>query len=235
MKPILIFRHIECEGPGYLADFLSRRALPYRIVCVDRGEPVPASPDQAAGLVFMGGPMSVNDDLPWISAELALIDRACASGVPVLGHCLGGQLIAKALGGQVRPSSAKEIGWHEVRRVDPAAAAAVPDLPRRFEAFHWHGETFSIPDGAARLMESDHCPNQAFIKDRALAMQFHIEITGSMVEEWSRLYSKEMQESAGGPAVQSADRLMDDLAAHVAALHRAADPLYRAWAANLPG
>ena len=109
MKPVAIFRHSPTEGPGYFATYLDSRDLPWRLVALDRGEPVPADPQDFSGLVFMGGPMSVNDDLPWIEPVLALIRGATAGGVPVLGHCLGGQLMSKALGGSVGRNRVKEI------------------------------------------------------------------------------------------------------------------------------
>ena len=112
MRPLTIFRHIACEGPAYLAEVLDHHAVPWRLVKIDAGEPVPDTLDDCSGLVFMGGPMSVNDPLPWIEQELALIRRAQAGNMPVLGHCLGGQLICKALGGTISANPVKEIGWH---------------------------------------------------------------------------------------------------------------------------
>ena len=148
MQPILVFRHAPHEGPGYLADYLDRRGLPHRLIRIDQGDPIPTSLDGAPGLVFMGGPMSVNDPLPWIPKATALIRQAVAANIPVLGHCLGGQLISKALGGVITKSPMKEIGWLPVQRVTgPVADDWLDDLPREFEVYHWHGETFSIPAG----------------------------------------------------------------------------------------
>ena len=101
MKPVAIFRHSPTEGPGYFATYLETHRLPWRLVAVDEGEKVPTRAGHFSGLVFMGGPMSVNDDLPWITPVLDLIRDGVASQVPVLGHCLGGQLMSKALGGSV--------------------------------------------------------------------------------------------------------------------------------------
>src|SRR3989338_10047944 len=101
MKPIAIFRHISNEGPGYLAEFLDERQIPWELIAIDAGDAVPHSAEAYSGLVFMGGPMSVNDALPWIPPVLALIRDAVAGDVPVLGHCLGGQLISRALGATV--------------------------------------------------------------------------------------------------------------------------------------
>lgn len=115
MRPVAIFRHTPTEGPGYFATFLEGHGIAWELIPVDAGAPVPASPEAYAGLCFMGGPMSVNDPLPWIDHTCALIRNAVAAGIPVLGHCLGGQLMAKALGGQVTPNPIKEIGWGTAR------------------------------------------------------------------------------------------------------------------------
>ena len=101
MKPVAIFRHSPSEGPGYLAPCLDRSRVPWQLIRVDAGDVLPGDVEPFSGLVFMGGPMSVNDDLPWIAPVLELIRSAVAKDVPVLGHCLGGQLMSKALGGTV--------------------------------------------------------------------------------------------------------------------------------------
>jgi len=229
MKPVLVFRHIECEGPGYLGEFLDARQVPYRVIRIDAGEAVPVRIDGVGGLVFMGGPMSVNDPLPWVAQELALIRRAGAEGIPVLGHCLGGQLIAKALGAEVSANAVKEIGWHEIACTDAAHTRPGGRLPARFEGFHWHGETFALPRGADLLMQSTHCRHQAFLKDRALALQFHVEVTGAMVHGWCAEYRAELAQCAGRPAVQSAEQMMERLAERIRELHRVADAVYDLW------
>ena len=124
MKPVAIFRHSPTEGPGYFATFLAQQNIPLDLIEIDAGEPAPTDISAYSGLVFMGGPMSVNDDLPWIASELSLIREAVRLDIPALGHCLGGQLIAKALGGSVTKNPVKEIGWGEVSVVDQAAARA---------------------------------------------------------------------------------------------------------------
>ncbi len=147
--------------------------------------------------------MSVNDDLPWIAAELALIRDAVERGVPVLGHCLGGQLLARALGATVGPNPVKEIGWGEVEVVDPDAAAAwLPGLST-FPAFHWHGETFTLPDGARPLLASAHCARQGFVLGPHLGLQCHVEMTSAMIEEWCRLGADELAAAAASPGVQT--------------------------------
>src|SRR5437867_6188778 len=124
MKPVAIFRHFVTEGPGYFATYLDRSGVPWKLIKLDQGEAVPLSSESFRGLVFMGGPMSVNDDLPWIRPVLDLIRDAVARDVPALGHCLGGQLMAKALGGHVAPAPVKEIGWGKVK-VEGAGESAV--------------------------------------------------------------------------------------------------------------
>jgi GMP synthase-like glutamine amidotransferase len=228
MKPLYIFRHVECEGPGYLATVLARHDIPWRLVAIDADAAVPGSIDGCAGLVFMGGPMSVNDPLPWIEAELALIRQAQAAGLPVLGHCLGGQLISRALGGAVTRNPVKEIGWHTVRRIDSAAARDwLGNAPDAMELFHWHGETFSIPAGAECILESAHCAHQAFVAGNTLALQCHVEMEAPMVGEWAARYRHELV--AHGPAVQSATQLTADLASRIRGAQQVADRLYTRW------
>lgn len=228
MKPLTIFRHVDCEGPGYLAAVLGQHAIPYRLVNIDLNEPPPRHLEETAGLVFMGGPMSVNDPLPWIEPELELIRQAHAAGMPVLGHCLGGQLISKALGGTVSANPVREIGWHPVHRCDtPAASEWLAGLPREFTLFHWHGETFSIPSGAELLLENDNCPHQAFACGNTLALQCHVEMTAPMVGEWAARYRSEIETPSG--TVQSAQAMSAGLHARIAAAQQVADVLYRRW------
>ena len=234
MRPLYLFRHIACEGPGYLAEVLERHAVPWQLVRIDAGDPVPADVDDCSGLVFMGGPMSVNDPLPWIEQELALIRMAHARGMPVLGHCLGGQLISKALGGTVSANPVREIGWHPVRRTaDPAAAHWLAGIADGTRLFHWHGETFSIPDGAALILENDHCAHQAFASGNTLALQCHVEMTAPMVRQWAALYAHELDDPT--PGVQTAAQMTASLEADIAASRQAADVLYRRWLEPLAG
>jgi GMP synthase-like glutamine amidotransferase len=228
MKPVRIFRHIASEGPGYFATVLERRDIPLQLIRVDQGDAIPPGVDDCAGLVFMGGTMSVNDDLPWIAEALALIRRAAQAGVPVLGHCLGGQLISKALGGVVRANAVQEFGWHAVQRVDkPVAHDWLGQLPSEFDVFHWHGETFSLPQDATLLLTSAHCAHQAFVWRNMLALQCHVEMTADMVLDWAVHSDHEM--AAPGTGVQSAQQMQQNLPSRVAALQCVADVLYERW------
>lgn len=233
MKPVAIFRHAASEGPGYLAEFLDRHGIRWQLIRIDAGDPLPASAHAFSGLVFMGGPMSVNDDLPWIAPALELIRDAVRKDVPVLGHCLGGQLMAKALGGEVTRNKVKEIGWGEVEVCDNAVAREWFGDLERFEAFHWHGETFSIPFGATRVLTNAHCVNQAFALGKHFGMQCHVEMTEELIRTWVRGGAAEIRKSAASPGVQEPREIERRLAQRVEALHRVADRIYGRWLEGL--
>lgn len=235
MKPIAIFRHAAAEGPGYLAEFLDERQIPWRLIAIDAGDAVPRSAEAYSGLVFMGGPMSVNDALPWIPPALALIRDAVAGDIPVLGHCLGGQLMSKALGGTVSRNPVKEIGWGEVAVADNDSARNWFGAVRNFQAFHWHGETFSLPPGAVHLLSSAHCANQAWAIGKHLALQCHVEMTAAMIVSWCEIGAEEILAAKGSPAVQSAGEMQRQMAGELPRLREVAARLYTRWIAGLPG
>jgi len=232
MKPVAIFRHSPTEGPGHFATYLDARRIPWVLLKMDEGDAVPATPAAYSGLCFMGGPMSVNDDLPWIPPVLALIRAAVAADVPVIGHCLGGQLLSRALGGTVSRNPVKEIGWGAVR---PEQGEAVHDWlggAGEFLSFHWHGETFTLPQGAVRLAGSDHCANQVFVIGKHLGMQCHVEITPEMIQTWCRDWEKE-QVAGAGPSVQTPEAMQAGMAAKADALHEVSERLYDRWIQGL--
>ncbi|MEO7143205.1 MAG: gamma-glutamyl-gamma-aminobutyrate hydrolase family protein [Bryobacteraceae bacterium] len=180
---VLAIRHVPFEHLGAIAGVLDRGQISYRYV--DAPESAPAL-DGVQGLIFMGGPMSANDDLPYIHTEMTLIQEAAARGIPVLGVCLGAQLIAKALGARVYRNPQKEIGWFPIEwtgatRRDPLFTGFVePET-----VFHWHGETFDLPEGAAWLASSAACRHQAFrAGENIYGLQFHVEATPEMIADW---------------------------------------------------
>jgi GMP synthase-like glutamine amidotransferase len=233
MKPIAIFRHNRTEGPGYFATFLQQHSIASRLIKVDEKESIPENVNDFAGLVFMGGAMSVNDDLPWIAKELRLIRAAVKEDIPVLGHCLGGQLIAKALGGVVTKNPVKEIGWGNVQvGRHPLARAWLGEL-EQFNSFHWHGEAFSIPPGATRIASSPYCENQMFALGKHLAMQCHVEMTQEMIATWCNGGAAEIAASPG-PAVQSPETIRTVAPQQVPELNRVAERIYRRWIEGLP-
>ena len=175
--------------------------------------------------------MSVNDALPWIAPALELIRTADAHDIPVIGHCLGGQLMSRAFGGQVTRNAVKEIGWGEVSSAGTPLAVEWLGNVERFEAFHWHGETFSIPPGATRILGNAHCANQAFLRGPHLGMQCHVEMTSTMIESWSRHWDAE-----GVPAsasVQAPAMMLEGMEARITAMRIVADRLYQRWCADL--
>lgn len=232
MKPVVIIRHVENEGPGYLADFLDHNGIPRELVRIDRRERLPDDVTGLSGLVFMGGPMSVNDGLPWIPQALALIRRALDTGVPVLGHCLGGQLIAKALGAAVTRNPAPEFGWLPVNTVNDGAERDWLDrVPAEFTAFHWHGEAFELPAGATRILASEHCANQGFVIGNTLALQCHIEMTADMVRDWLRTAGDTLPPPSA--SVQRPSAMLEGLDENIRRMQAVADRLYARWTRGL--
>jgi len=238
MKPVAIFRHNAIEGPGYFATFLEAHRIPWTLVAIDRGEAVPADAGAFSGLAFMGGPMSVNDPLPWIDAECALIRDAVARGVPVIGHCLGGQLLSRALGGAVTRNPVKEIGWSTVHAEAGETTAHWLGTPGDGAAvdgsavvFQWHGETFSLPPGSVRLLGNAACANQMFALGPHLGMQCHVEMSEAMIARWCDNW---LEEVAGlgdklPASVQTPAAMLAEAPARLVAMGRLADRLYARW------
>jgi len=187
-KPWVVLQHVPYEGPGAIGPAVSDAGAELSVLRLDRGERVPgrdAVPGMT-GLVVMGGPMGVDDDLPWLEAERALVRCAVRAELPVLGVCLGAQQLAAALGGTVTKGPVPECGVGEVHLTseaigDPLFGPAPSPLP----CVHWHGDTFSLPEGAVRLAGNEAYENQAFrFGRRAYGLQFHVEVTGSLAAHW---------------------------------------------------
>lgn len=234
MKPIAIFQHTEVGAPGSVLPILEALGRDVRVVRVVDGEQVPAETSAFGGLVFLGGYMGVHDDLPWIASELALIRDADARGLPVAGHCLGSQLVALALGGQVHRHTRPEIGWNEISLPDDPTAREWwgPYAGRTVQTFQWHGETFVPPSGAHPLARATHCENQAFVlRDRHLMLQSHLEMTPELVElSLARNGAQLLREhAAGNPAVTSMDETRRSLPERTAAMAAVLHQLYSRW------
>lgn len=233
MKPIAVFRHSPGEGPGYFATFLENQGIPWELIAIDAAVPPPPTSEAYSGLCFMGGPMSVNDDLPWIPPVLDLIRDADRRGIPIIGHCLGGQLMSKAFGGTVSRNPVKEIGWGQVTKfASPQADDWLGDIAG-FLSFHWHGETFSIPDGATRILHSEWCDNQAFVRGPHLGMQCHVEMTPTMIESWCHSGNEEIAGVANQASVQQPAAMQQDMENRIRNLRVAADRLYTRWIRGL--
>jgi GMP synthase (glutamine-hydrolysing) len=188
-KTWTVLQHVAFEGPGALGQAITASGAPLSLVRLDLGQPVPppAGLSTMAGLVVMGGPMSVHDDLAWLEPERTLLRAAVEAGLPVLGVCLGAQQLAAALGAEVTRGPAPEVGVGEVHLTtdalaDPVLGPAHSPLP----CVHWHGDTFTLPRGARRLAGNEAYENQAFaVGERAYGFQFHVEVTGSLVAHWA--------------------------------------------------
>lgn len=233
MKPVVVFRHAQCEGAGYLGVFLDQQAIPWCEVRIDLGEKIPTSVNEYSGLVFMGGPMSVNDDLPWIPQAIDLILKAFNEDIPVIGHCLGGQLMSKALGAEVTKNPVEEIGWGPVNVHENTDAKKWFGQTKQFLSFHWHGETFSLPEGATHLLSSQYCLNQAYAFGKHLAMQCHVEMTGDMVKKWYQCWASQVEASSSSPAVQSKQEMLENLSERISMLNQQAHALYGQWIKGL--
>lgn len=179
--------------------------------------------------------MSVNDPLPWIEPVCALIRDAVEKSIPVIGHCLGGQLISKALGGSVVRNPTKEIGWGRVCGEDH-------DLARHWlgqhagksaTVFQWHGETFTLPTGATRLFSSAHCANQMFALGPHLAMQCHVEMTPEMIATWCSQWADEAAAVADHPGVQTPAQMTGQIDEHLSTMRTLSEQLYSVWIAGL--
>jgi GMP synthase (glutamine-hydrolysing) len=188
MKPILALRHVRHEGLGSLEEILRERGLVYQVLDLPDDAPRTFQPGQLGGLVVLGGPMNVDEvgRYPFLADEVEWIRQAVAARLPVLGICLGSQLLAKALGARVYPNRIKEIGWYPINwtaeAADDALFAGCAVSPH---VFQWHGDTFDLPRGATLLATSALCRHQAFrFGDCAYGLQFHIEVTASIIADW---------------------------------------------------
>lgn len=197
MSKVLVVQHTAPETLGTIVDPLEPKGVSFEYIRVFQDEPVPKALDGALGLIVMGGPMGVRDQgkFPYLRDEMRLIEQALKENKPVLGVCLGSQLLAGILGGRVTAAK-KEIGWQTVRlsphaQQDPLWAG----IPASFMAFHWHGDVFELPSGAISLASSDATQHQAFRHGtKAYGMLFHLEMTENMIREMIRTFSEELLE-----------------------------------------
>lgn len=199
-------QHVPFEGLGSIEGWLSRAGYAITVSRLFESPTLPR-PDDVDLLIAMGGPMSVNDeaDLPWLVDEKTLVRACIQRGTPVLGVCLGAQLIASALGARVYRNREKEIGWFPIHAVPPTTSGAFA-FPESIDVFHWHGETFALPPGAVPLARSAVCEHQAFQVGRTtIGLQFHLETTPESAAEIVQHCADEL---VPAPYIQSREQML---------------------------
>jgi GMP synthase (glutamine-hydrolysing) len=234
MKPVLILQHMGSDSPAYLASWLQAQGLPFDLRHGYRGEALPENLRDHSALALLGGEMSANDALPMLRQAEVLIRDGIAHNVPVLGHCLGGQLMARALGARVVSSPAPEVGWHRLQFAPLAAAREWFGPADSAQVFQWHYDSFELPAGATLLASSPACLRQAFAIGTPacthLAMQFHVELDEAKLLRWSAEADPEyLAAQARWPSVHSAQRMCEGRAEKLRAQQRLADAIYTRW------
>ena len=229
---VLILQHAACEHAGNIAAALRRANRRSAIIELFAGQSVPDGIDSYTGLIVMGGPMSVYEaeEFPFIRDELGLITQALQRNKPILGVCLGSQMLAAALGAKVYPGVKKEIGWYEVSRLPGAGGDALFDaLPDSFMAMHWHGDIFNLPAGAVPLLRSDLTPVQAFrFGSNAYGLLCHLELTYPQIDRMAQEFDVELEQAG----IAGHD-ILRQWPAFGASLERLGGELFSRWVALL--
>jgi GMP synthase (glutamine-hydrolysing) len=230
MAKIYVLQHHPVENLGTIADALEGAALAWQYVRIHEGHAVPADMKGAGGLVVMGGPMGVyqTDKYPWLRDEMRLIEQAVKEDIPVLGVCLGSQIVAAALGAKVAKNPAgKEIGWHRVTISDAAKEDRLfRGVAATITPFHWHGDTFELPAGAVSLASSDKTPCQAFrYGNSTYGLQFHIEVTQESVAAMAAERPRDLEREK-----ISAAEMIGATAGHLPQLELLSDAIFGRWA-----
>ncbi len=224
---MLCIKHIGFEGPGAIAQWAQQNGHELDIAPLYHDHHLP-SPEGYDAILIMGGPMNVyeEDKYPWLAKEKSYIRGAIASGKHVLGVCLGAQLIAVSMGAKITANENKEIGWFPINRTEDCPTTF--SMPKTLKVFHWHGDTFEIPQGAHRIASSDACFNQGFVHhSKVLALQCHLEMTP---ESLTLLATSCSNELVHAPYIQNMERLQREPAETYQLMHQALYALLDAWA-----
>jgi GMP synthase (glutamine-hydrolysing) len=229
MSRILVFQHVAAEPLGTLDPLIRRRGHRIRFVNFERQPDAQPSMDRYNGLIVLGGPMNVEEQArrPHLRTELEVIDQALAQGKPVLGICLGAQLLAHALGAAIVRNPQSEIGWYDLETNPHGLSDPVlSGLGRRSEVFQWHSRTFELPHGATHLASTTTCTNQAFrYASNAYGFQFHLEMDQAMIERWVGLPHYHAELVAAGLA-QDANAIRARTPAAMVGMSAAADVVF---------
>ena len=233
MKPVLILQHQTPEHPAYLITWLKQHDIPYELFNAGAGEHFPASIEPYSALAVMGGGMSSNDQLLSNRQAEILILQAMRLDRPVIGHCLGGQLMTRAMGGTIGTSPEPEIGWQPIEYAnDPLVEHWFGTDPAP-TVIQWHYEAFTIPAGAIRLAFSNACPNQAWAMGNNLAMQFHIEMDSAKAQEWANDEDPKWASArAQYNTVQDSQAILEGIEPHLTQHQATADHIYTTWLAT---
>lgn len=225
MSRVLVLQHIECEDLGGMEKSLEDNGIKYNYIPLYAGAKIPQKIEDYSGIIILGGPMNVYEEkkYPFLIEEDKLIKKALKKDLPILGICLGGQLIAKASGAKVLTGHRKEIGWFNVQLTEEGTKDPLfSGLPKKFKVFQWHSDTFNIPSNAKKLASSEIFPNQAFRLGKSYGIQFHIEVMDSTIYNWLEEYEKETEELE----YVDPQKIRRDTRKHIKELYRLADKVY---------
>ena len=232
MPTVCVIQHIEVETPGLIAKALTAAGCQIKTILSHTGQPVPKNMTGLDGLVVMGGPPSVyeQDKFPYLRDELRLIESALAANKPILGVCLGSQLLAAALGARVYPGRQKEIGWYPVTLTDDARQdVLLGELPDQFTPLHWHGDIFDLPKDAVALASSALTPLQAYrYGANAYGFLCHLEVTDRHVADWVTLFADEMHRAG-----TDARAILAGAKKHLPPLQKLGAAVFARWAGTL--
>ncbi|MCK5647457.1 MAG: gamma-glutamyl-gamma-aminobutyrate hydrolase family protein [Gammaproteobacteria bacterium] len=228
MLPIYIVCHAGCDPQGYLCTYFDKKNIPFKKINALKDDITSLDLTAIGGLIFMGGPYSVYDDHPWLKGEFQLIQKAIDRDILIMGVCFGAQLVSKALGANVRHTDHVEIGWHMIEADTSKLAHLHPlNLEKNFEVFEWHEDVFSTPEGAIPIFSGSNHENQGYLLGNILVMQFHLEMTEHMVNEWISRYQNCLPEPS--QSAQSPEQITERLSARLDKLHEHADKIYDWW------
>ena len=228
--PVLVLQNLSLDGPGFLGTWLAQQQIAFEAFDTGAGQAYPQHIDGYRALALLGGEMSANDALPSLRQAERLIVQALAADIPVIGHCLGGQLMARALGAKVVASPAPEIGWQTLRVAAGACARGWFGAADEHNVFQWHRESFELPRGAELLASSPTCLHQAFAIGPHLALQFHVELDAQKLAAWSASVDPEfLCRQRQCKSVQSGAAMRAQALHALPAQQRLADRLYRRW------
>ncbi|MGO8787071.1 MAG: type 1 glutamine amidotransferase [Terriglobia bacterium] len=232
MHSVWVLQHTASETLGTIEDALRSHPIGFDYIQTYAGESVPKEIAGKAGLIVMGGPMGVYEQAkyPFLRGEMRLIESALTAGKPVLGVCLGSQLLAAVLGAEVKKGEKKELGWHPVALTEAAAKDAIFAAVRpEFYPFHWHGDVFSLPRQAVGLASSQQTPCQAFRYGKnAYGILFHLEVTSEQISQMLFDFADELHESGGNAA-----EINEQTPRYLPILQNISDAVFDRWASTV--